>query len=49
MLAWVNGAFAAGAAAAPAPGAPPLLPPNGWGDATIPLADVTPQLKGWSP
>jgi predicted dienelactone hydrolase len=44
MLAWVNGAFAAGAAAAPAPGAPSLLPPNGWGNATFPLADVSGQL-----
>jgi predicted dienelactone hydrolase len=45
ILAWVNGAFAAGAAAAPAPGAPNLLPPDGWGDTTYPLVDVTPALR----
>ncbi|MCP9850322.1 alpha/beta hydrolase [Cyanobium sp. Morenito 9A2] len=49
ILAWVNGTFAAGPAAVPGPAAPSLLPPDGWGDATIPLADVTAQLKGWSP
>jgi hypothetical protein len=41
----VNGAFAAGAAAAPGPGAPNLLPPDGWGDTTYPLVDVTPALR----
>jgi hypothetical protein len=45
ILAWVNGTFAAGAAAAPAPGAPNLLPPDGWGDTTYPLVDVTPALR----
>jgi predicted dienelactone hydrolase len=44
LLAWVNAAFAAGAGAAPAPGAPPLLPPQGWGDSEIPLVNVTSSL-----
>ena len=46
LLAWVNGAFAAGAAAAPGPNAPDLLPATGWGSATLPLVDVTGGLKG---
>ncbi len=41
LLAWVNGGFAAGASAAPGPGAPDLLPANGWGDLELPLVDVT--------
>jgi predicted dienelactone hydrolase len=41
---WTEAAFAAGAAVAPAPGARPLLPPDGWGSASLPMADVTPQL-----
>ena len=45
ILAWVNGAFAAGAAVAPGPGAPNLLPADGWGDGTYPLMDVTPALR----
>ena len=45
ILAWVNGAFQAGAAAAPGPTAPALLPADGWGDAEIPLVDVTPALQ----
>jgi len=49
LLAWTNGAFAAGAAAAPAPGAPSVLPPNGWGNATYPLADVSGQLPALVP
>ncbi len=46
LLAWLDGAFAAGPAAAPGPGAPALLPANGWGDTARPLVDVTPLLQG---
>ncbi len=45
MLAWTQAAFAAGDAARPAPGAPPLLPPAGWGDATRPLVDATTAVR----
>jgi len=45
LLAWTNAAFAAGPAAAPGPNAALLLPPDGWGDNTYPLMNVTPQLK----
>jgi hypothetical protein len=45
LLAWTDAAFAAGAAAAPGAGAPSLLPPDGWGDSTHALVDVTPQLQ----
>jgi predicted dienelactone hydrolase len=41
LLAWVNGAFTAGAAAAPGPNAPELLPAGGWGDAAMPLVVVS--------
>jgi predicted dienelactone hydrolase len=44
LLVWTDAAFAAEAAAAPAAGAPSLLPPDGWGDSTHALVDVTPQL-----
>jgi predicted dienelactone hydrolase len=44
LLAWTDGAFAAGAAAAPGPNAPSLLPPDGWGDTEFPLVDVTANL-----
>ena len=44
LLAWTDGAFAAGAAAAPGPSATSLLPPNGWGDKEFPLVDVTANL-----
>ena len=40
ILAWVNGAYAAGAQVAPAAGAPSLLPPSGWGSADMVLVDV---------
>jgi predicted dienelactone hydrolase len=40
MLAWVQAAFAAGPQARPAEGAPPLLPPSGWGNSTMPLVEV---------
>jgi len=45
LLAWTAGAFTAGPAVAPGAGAPPLLPPDGWGDRDVPLVDVTPQLQ----
>jgi len=45
LLAWVDGAFAAGAAAAPGPAAPSLLPANGWGNTSRPLFDVTERLQ----
>jgi len=37
LLRWVDAAFAAGPALAPAPGAAPLLSPTDWGDDEIPL------------
>ncbi|MDI9405355.1 MAG: alpha/beta fold hydrolase [Chitinophagaceae bacterium] len=40
LLAWTNGAFAAGAAAAPGPQARPLLPDAGWGNDEMPLVRV---------
>ena len=40
MLAWVNGAFAAGPSVAPGPQAPDLLPAKGWGSPTMVLVDV---------
>lgn len=42
LLAWVQGAFAAGSQARPAAAAPPLLPPAGWGSTVLPLVDVKP-------
>ena len=45
LLEWTNRAFAAGAAARPAQGAPPLLPAGNWGSADKPMADVTAKLK----
>jgi predicted dienelactone hydrolase len=45
LLAWTDGAFAAGAAAAPAPDAPSLMPPDGWGDTEFPLVDITASLR----
>jgi predicted dienelactone hydrolase len=44
LLAWTEAAFAAGAAARPAPGAPPLLPAEGWGNNELPMAEVTGRL-----
>lgn len=49
LLAWVNGAFAAGAAVGPGPGAPALLPPGGWGDDVLSLSDVSGRLASWNP
>ncbi|MCP9799282.1 alpha/beta hydrolase [Synechococcus sp. RedBA-s] len=46
LLAWTNGAFAAGDAVLPAPGAPDLLPANGWGDVTVPLVEFSPAQLG---
>ncbi|MCP9808054.1 alpha/beta fold hydrolase [Cyanobium sp. HWJ4-Hawea] len=46
ILAWVNGTFAAGSLAAPAPGAPSLLPVSGWGRDGMVLVDVSPQQAG---
>lgn len=43
MLAWVQAAFAAGPQARPAAGAPPLLPPSGWGNGAMPLVEVKQQ------
>ncbi len=37
LLRWVDAAYAAGPALAPAPGAAPLLSPTDWGDDEIPL------------
>ncbi len=45
LLAWTDGAFAAGAAVAPGPDAPPLMPPDGWGATEFPLVDVTANLR----
>ena len=44
LLAWTDAAFRAGAGVRPAPAAPPLLPPGGWGSAAMPLVDATPGL-----
>ncbi|MEA5392410.1 dienelactone hydrolase [Cyanobium gracile UHCC 0139] len=49
LLAWVNGAFAAGPAVGPGPGNPTLLPPDGWGDDGLSLSDVTDRLASWNP
>ncbi|MBD2717987.1 dienelactone hydrolase [Synechococcus sp. FACHB-909] len=49
LLAWVNGAFAAGPAVAPGPGGPALLPPGGWGGDGLPLVDVSDRLASWNP
>ncbi|AFY28140.1 alpha/beta hydrolase family protein [Cyanobium gracile] len=49
LLAWVNGAFAAGPAVAPGPGASALLPPGGWGDGSLSLIEVTDRLTSWNP
>jgi len=40
LLAWVQAAFAAGPQARPAAGAPPLLPPSGWGSTAMPIVEV---------
>jgi predicted dienelactone hydrolase len=48
LLDWVRGAFKPGSAVAPGSKAPALLPPDGWGDASVPLADVTGQLQSFT-
>lgn len=45
LLAWTDGAFAAGAGARPFEGAPSLLATNDWGHAQIPLVDVSDHLQ----
>jgi predicted dienelactone hydrolase len=42
LLAWVNGAHAAGERVTPGQGAPSLLPPDGWGDAVLPIVAAGP-------
>ncbi len=42
LLAWTDGAFEAGAAVRPARGAPPLLPPSGWGNVLMPIVAAGP-------
>jgi hypothetical protein len=44
LLAWTEAAFAAGPSVHPAPGAPPLLREQGWGNGDLPMADVTSSL-----
>ena len=46
MLAWVQGAFAAGPGARPAADAPRLLPPSGWGSLELGLVEVPLQPGG---
>ncbi|MFM7652474.1 MAG: alpha/beta fold hydrolase [Vulcanococcus sp.] len=41
LLSWTNASFQAGTAVRPAPQAPNLLPPAGWGDAALTLVDVS--------
>lgn len=41
LQSWTEAAFAAGEAVRPSAAALPLLPPSGWGNGEIPLADVT--------
>lgn len=45
LLAWTDGAFAAGAAVRPGEGAPNLLTTTDWGHAQIPLVDVSDDLQ----
>jgi len=44
LLAWVQAAFSPGAALKPAKGLTPLLPATGWGNASMPLVNVTSQV-----
>ncbi|MFM7675686.1 MAG: alpha/beta hydrolase family protein [Synechococcus sp.] len=48
LLAWTQAAFAAGDAVRPAPGAPPLLPASGWGDASRPLVEASTAVRSGS-
>jgi hypothetical protein len=45
VLAWTDGAFAAGAGVKPREGAPSLLGTTDWGHAQIPLVDVSNHLQ----
>lgn len=45
LLAWTEGAFAAGDGVRPGAAAPNLLPLTGWGHAQIPLVDVTAEVQ----
>lgn len=45
MLAWTEAVFQAGAAARPAPGVMPLLPPVGWGNAGLPLVEASRSIQ----
>ncbi|MFQ6538053.1 MULTISPECIES: alpha/beta hydrolase family protein [Aphanothece] len=49
MLTWVRQVLAAGDTARPATGAPPLLPPSGWGDPDRPLIEATPARTAAAP
>ena len=44
LLAWVQAAFTPGVTLKPAKGLAPLLPASGWGNATLPLVNVTNQV-----
>lgn len=45
LLAWVQAAFTPGTPLKPAKGLAPLLPANGWGNAAMPLVNVTNQVS----
>ena len=42
LLAWADGAHAAGDRVRPGPGSPSLLPPDGWGDPVLPVVAAGP-------
>lgn len=44
LLAWTEAVFGAGAGARPAPGAAPLLSPQGWGSSTLPMVEASSRL-----
>ena len=46
LLAWTDAAFAAGEAARPREGAPPLLVGGDWGNAQMPMVEATRAVKG---
>jgi hypothetical protein len=46
LLAWTDAAFAAGEAARPREGAPPLLVGGAWGNAELPMVDATRAVQG---
>jgi predicted dienelactone hydrolase len=41
LVSWTDAAFQAGGSVRPTAGAAPLLPPTGWGNATMPMVDAT--------